>query len=112
MVSTNCRTRGYFRLQGFRTRPLAWPCATNWPTILLGVIEKFPRGEHRAGDGLRPAHRAVAAGSLGLIRGCPGAMNSIASEMGRDVMLSLRSKARDPKRQRRSSRQRDVQAPY
>src|SRR5271157_49650 len=44
MVSTNCRTRGYFRLQGFRTRPLAWLCATNWPTVLPGVIEKFRRG--------------------------------------------------------------------
>ncbi len=30
------------------------------------------RGEHRAGDGLRPAHHPVAAGSRGLIRGCPG----------------------------------------
>jgi len=38
-------------------------------------------------------------------------MNSIASGMGWDVMLNLRSKARDPKRQRRSSRPRDVQAP-
>ena len=41
MVSTNYRTRGYFRLQAFRTRRLAWLCATNWPTVFPGVIEKF-----------------------------------------------------------------------
>ncbi len=48
MVSTNYPTRGYFRFQGIRTRPLAWLCATNWPTVLPGVIEKFPHEDPSA----------------------------------------------------------------
>src|SRR5271165_1838544 len=93
MVSTNYRTRGYSRLQGIRTRPLAWLCAANWPTVLPCVIEKF-----RDNAMSEPLVRRSDDGSITILTlDRPDRRNALSRALMRELEDQLNRAGHDPK---------------